>query len=140
MVVMPLKKSQIIIFFNMDNSIEGTCEKFQEIRILCCHYVRVHNIECVDHNAEKYILNRWTRTAKSNSNEEITKEEQNSKTVLICRLQMKSKINALLDASDNNTKQEKFVNTYMNIQRKQLKQKLDAFAFLIVKLKHKLQQ
>jgi len=88
---------------------------------LCCHYVRVHNIECVDHNAEKYILNRWTRTAKSNSNEEITKEEQNSKTVLICRLQMKSKINALLDASDNNTKQEKFVNTYMNIQRKQLK-------------------
>ncbi|XP_055960968.1 protein FAR1-RELATED SEQUENCE 5-like [Mercurialis annua] len=55
-----------IVQFNMETlEINCSCKKFEAMGILCSHALRVYIIRNMEKIPEKYILNRWSRDAKS---------------------------------------------------------------------------
>ncbi|KAK9673851.1 hypothetical protein RND81_12G194000 [Saponaria officinalis] len=55
------------VSFDCDNLlIECTCRKFQEMRMLCYHLIRILHIHSISEIPDHYILKRWTKFAKKN--------------------------------------------------------------------------
>ncbi|KAK9681565.1 hypothetical protein RND81_10G011300 [Saponaria officinalis] len=53
------------VSFDCDNLlIECTCRKFQEMRMLCYHSIRILHIRSISEIPDRYILKRWTKFAK----------------------------------------------------------------------------
>lgn len=52
------------------------CKKFEECGFLCCHCLRVLHMHSIQKIPDSYILKRWTRYAKSEIWENLSKEQQ----------------------------------------------------------------
>ena len=46
-------------------SITCSCRKFETIGILCCHALKVYDVNDVKLLPDQYFLNRWTKKARS---------------------------------------------------------------------------
>ena len=45
-------------------NVKCTCKNFEECGWLCCHYLRILDNHSIEKIQEKYILTRWTKSAK----------------------------------------------------------------------------
>ncbi|XP_028801896.1 protein FAR1-RELATED SEQUENCE 1-like [Neltuma alba] len=68
-----------VTYNSEDDTIECSCKKFEFIGILCCHALRVLNLWNKLVIPPRYILNRWTKNARSgcvlDNNRRIIKED-----------------------------------------------------------------
>ncbi|XP_075504354.1 protein FAR1-RELATED SEQUENCE 5-like [Primulina tabacum] len=60
------KEGEWRVTFNPSTKmISRSCRKFEMTGLLCCHAVKVYDVQDVKKLPEHYILNRWTRKARS---------------------------------------------------------------------------
>ncbi|KAM3201200.1 hypothetical protein P3L10_033564 [Capsicum annuum] len=79
---------ETVQFNSLDNSISCSCQIFEIMGWLCCHALKVLffnlSFSCIP---EKYILKRWTKNAKHDSEcEEYTKKKETMKSSMTSRL------------------------------------------------------
>lgn len=86
-----------ILHFNSENcTISCSCKLFESLGLLCCHALRVLNLNDVKTIPEQYILDRWTKVVKEGYNtERPTKVAQDNsgdsvKTLRLNRLMRKA--------------------------------------------------
>ncbi|XP_058201082.1 protein FAR1-RELATED SEQUENCE 5-like [Rhododendron vialii] len=57
-------REYIVEFNPIDRSISCCCKRFESLGLLCCHVLRVLNLNDVNEIPEQYILKRWTKDVK----------------------------------------------------------------------------
>ena len=58
------QRVHVVTFFPAEEKINCSCKKFEFGGILCCHCLKVLDINNIKHIPEQYILKRWTIGAK----------------------------------------------------------------------------
>ncbi|XP_073027865.1 protein FAR1-RELATED SEQUENCE 5-like isoform X2 [Primulina eburnea] len=89
------KEGEWRVTFNPSTKmISCSCRKFEMTGLLCCHAVKVYDVQDVKKLPEHYILNRWTRKARSgvvhdcmgNEVEEDPKRESTERYRKLCMM------------------------------------------------------
>lgn len=57
-------KESVVEFNCLDSRVACSCKKFESFGILCVHALKVLNARNIFHIPHKYVLKRWTKSAK----------------------------------------------------------------------------
>jgi hypothetical protein len=57
-------KESVVEFNCLDSGVACSCKKFESFGILCVRYLKVLNARNIFHIPHKYVLKRWTKSAK----------------------------------------------------------------------------
>ena len=58
------KNEHVLKFSTLGDRVNCSCKKFEFVGILCCHALKILDINNIKKIPEQYILNRWTINAK----------------------------------------------------------------------------
>ena len=58
------KNEHIVKFSTLGGQVNCSCKKFEFVGILCCHELKILDINNIKKIPEQYILKRWTMDAK----------------------------------------------------------------------------
>lgn len=58
------QKESVVEFNCLDSGVACSCKKFESFGILCVHALKVLNARNIFHVPHKYVLKRWTKSAK----------------------------------------------------------------------------
>jgi len=58
------KNEHVVKFSTLGDRVNCSCKKFKFVGILCCHALKILDINNIKKIPEQYILNRWTMNAK----------------------------------------------------------------------------